>query len=73
MLPFSNNPHLVSDLAQERYNDRRREADAWRLAREARRSTERSCVPSGSRLLSVLATLRLRLAGTPRSQIVFCS
>lgn len=72
MLPYGNNHHLIADLARERYNDRRREADAWRLAREAQRSQEAPCV-QGSRLQRALMMLRLQLAGTPRSQIAVCS
>jgi hypothetical protein len=72
MLPFSNNPHLIADLSHERYNDLRREADAWRLGSEALRHREEDCVPAESRLQRALATLRLRLSGTPRSEVVFC-
>lgn len=73
MLPFGNNPHLIADLAHERYNDRRREADAWRLGNEALKAREMPCVPAESRLQRLQVLLRLRLPGTPRSQVVFCS
>lgn len=72
MLPYSQNPHLINDLAQERYKDLRREADAWRLSRIAQDRLEASCVPADSALKRALMTLRLRLAGTPRRQIVVC-
>ena len=72
MLPFSNNPHLIAGLARERYNDLRREADAWRLGHERQGAAETECVPSASRLQSALITLRLRLSRTPRAEIVPC-
>jgi len=72
MPPFSNNPHLIGDLAREHYSDLRREADAWRLARQAQSATEVPCVSTNSRLERALITLRLRLSGTPRAQVVLC-
>lgn len=72
MLPYSQNHHLIADLARERYNELRREADAWRLAREARQGAQAPCAPAGSGLRNALMTLRLRLMGAPRAQLSAC-
>ena len=79
MAPLSNNPHIITnphiigDLAREHYNDLRREADAWRLARVAQEAKEVPCISAESRLARAFIMLRLRLVGTPRAQVVMCS
>ena len=72
MQPYSNNSHLIADLAREHYNDLRREADARRLQYVALSAAEARCVSTSSRLAWAVAMLRLRLAGTPRTEIVYC-
>lgn len=72
MLPYSQNHHLVADLAHERYKDLRREADAWRLANELRQGAQAPCAPAGFGLRKALMSLRLNLVGAPRTQIGVC-
>lgn len=72
MLPYSQNPHLIADLGNERYKDLRREADAWRLSREAQNGAQAPCASASSRLKAALMTLRLRLTGAQPAQLAAC-
>lgn len=68
MHPLNNNPHLIDKFARERYNDRRREADAWRLARAARAA----CASAGSRLERVISALRSQFRNASQQQVAGC-
>lgn len=72
MHPLSNNPHLIEDLARERYNDLRREADAWRLAREVQEGAAAPCAPADSPLARTWLAIRVRFSGAPRAQLAGC-
>lgn len=73
MFQFNQNPHILGDLARERQKELRREADAWRLAREATKGRRAPCVPEKPALMRLLMMLRLRLTGTPRTEFAACS
>lgn len=73
MHPLNNNPHLIDRFAHERYNDRRREADAWRLARQAQSGAEGHSASANSLRERALLTLRCRFSGAQRQQIAGCS
>lgn len=72
MHPLNNNPHLIDKFAYERYNDRRREADAWRLAKIARAGVQAACASTGSRLERAINALRRQLMNVPQQQVPGC-
>ncbi|MFW6097112.1 MAG: hypothetical protein ACOC9Z_03505 [Chloroflexota bacterium] len=72
MYPLNNNPHLIEKFAHDRYNDRRREADAWRLAKIARAGVQEACASAGSRLERVKNALRRQLMNAPQQQAQGC-
>lgn len=73
MLPYSNHPQLIADVSHQRYDDRRREADAWRLAREVQSGAETRSASQGSLLERALLALRCRFSGAQRQQVARCS
>lgn len=68
MHPLNNSPHLIERLAPERYYDRRREADAWRLAKAARAA----CATASSRMERAISALRRQSAHAPQQQVTSC-
>lgn len=72
MHPLNNNPHLIDKFAHDRYNDRRREADAWRLAKMARAGVQAACASAGSRLERAKNALRRQLMNMPPQQAPGC-
>lgn len=71
MHPLNNNSHFIDRLARERYNDRRREADAWRLAKAVRAAAEAACDSAESRLERAISALRRQFTNAPQ-QVTGC-